>query len=68
MKINELKLTLNTALTASKKLQLFDGVSKHHVLISFNQLKWCMLINSDLLEVSNNHIIAFILFLYVYWL
>ena len=39
LKINERKPTLIIGLKASKELQLFQGVSKHHVLISFNQFK-----------------------------
>ena len=36
LKINERKPTLNKGLKASTKLQLFQGVSEHHVLISYN--------------------------------
>ena len=36
LKINERKPTLNKGLKASKELQFFLGVWKHHVLISCN--------------------------------
>ena len=36
IKINEIKPTLNIGLKSSKKLQLFEGVSKHLAIISCN--------------------------------
>ena len=60
-KVNEIKATLNTALKASKKLQLF--IVYCNVLLSCHQFKWCMLMGIELLEVNSNHIKAVIFFL-----
>ena len=62
IKINEIKPTLNTGLKASKELQLFQDVLRHHALISCNLFQRCMLIDIDLLEVSNSHITAVIFY------